>query len=126
MCLSLYSKENSILLHKINNLCCSCHCRDGYSGDGMTCKNVDECSIQHGRCGPNEICRDTIGSFTCICRKGFTKDEFGNCKDINECLSNDGFCSSVSDCKNTIGGYECSCPPGYYEDGNRCYRKYAM
>ena len=52
----------------------------GYSGNGMTCNNINECEIITGeseprhRCDSYANCTDTEGSFECTCRDGFSGD----------------------------------------------------
>jgi hypothetical protein len=43
----------------------NCTCNSGYSGDGISCANINECSNGTHNCGSNEQCVDTNGSFTC-------------------------------------------------------------
>ena len=52
----------------------SCKCKAGYSGDGFTCADIDECKTNNGGCGSNGTCTNTAGSFTCGCSSGY-----GNC-----------------------------------------------
>ena len=69
-----------------------CTCDPGFTGDGFNCTSqsdkaihyencfqveylstdVDECSSPYLPCDSNAICTDTIGSFTCHCKPGFT------------------------------------------------------
>ena len=52
----------------------------GYSGDGMTCNNTNECTTELGgnqpthNCASDANCTDTMGSFSCECREGYTGD----------------------------------------------------
>lgn len=49
------------------------------------CEDMDECQMMLGACR-NGRCRNTIGSFTCICADGYTLTPDGhNCRDLNEC-----------------------------------------
>ena len=46
----------------------------GFTGDGMTCTNIDECSTRQHHCATNADCTDNTGSFSCACKTGFTGD----------------------------------------------------
>ena len=52
----------------------------GYSGDGLTCTNINECE-PHGaepkprhNCDSNANCTDAEGSFDCECLDGYEGD----------------------------------------------------
>merc|ERR1712176_1038242 len=56
-----------------------CGCAAGYDGtprwnprdqvwDASTCTNINECGVMNGGC--DDICTDTVGSFTCSCNPG--------------------------------------------------------
>ena len=46
----------------------------GYSGDGTTCKDIDECDENEPthNCATTATCVDTEGSFECQCKAGFS------------------------------------------------------
>ena len=49
-------------------------CPAGYTGDGRTCSDIDEClqdSCDH-------ICINSPGSYTCTCRSGYMLDADGS------------------------------------------------
>jgi hypothetical protein len=72
----------------------NCRCNQGYALDqhGVTCVNIDECSIMTGVCG-NGTCIDIPGSFTCNCDSGFEITPMMQvCMDINECQRTVGLC----------------------------------
>lgn len=48
----------------------SCTCTNGYSGDGKTCSNIDDCAPNP--CANGGSCADGIASFTCTCANGFS------------------------------------------------------
>ncbi|XP_011500132.1 PREDICTED: fibrillin-1 [Ceratosolen solmsi marchali] len=81
------------------------------------CVDVNECEEIDDACSSNEECRNTPGSFHCVCILGFRRDELTQaCVDVNECqLEND--CLSSQRCDNTIGSYTCvrflPCGTGY-------------
>uniref|UniRef100_A0A8D0LAE2 Nidogen-1 n=1 Tax=Sphenodon punctatus TaxID=8508 RepID=A0A8D0LAE2_SPHPU len=51
-----------------------CTCLAGFSGDGRSCADVDEC--QQDRCHPDAFCYNTPGSFSCQCKAGYRGDGF--------------------------------------------------
>ncbi len=92
------------------------------------CNSIRDCtdnSDEYG-CGVNEcrspvlnkcdhICRDTLTSFECDCRKGFkllTDNRYRfQCIDINECKETPWVCSQL--CENQPGSYNCKCASDY-------------
>ncbi|XP_042333625.1 nidogen-1 [Sceloporus undulatus] len=51
-----------------------CTCLPGFSGDGRSCVDVDECQLS--RCHPDAFCYNTPGSFSCQCKAGYRGDGF--------------------------------------------------
>lgn len=85
----------------------------------MSTGDADECNATVPVCDVNAICRNTVGSFVCICKTGFTGNGF-SCTDIDECASGSHSCvSGRATCSNTVGSYNCTCNPGYHGDGKR-------
>lgn len=60
----------------------------------------------------NGRCINTMGSYRCICNRGFKVDTTSTyCRDVNECSLRPSPCKFS--CQNTEGSYVCSCPPGF-------------
>nr|XP_058952138.1 uncharacterized protein LOC131779589 [Pocillopora verrucosa] len=99
----------------------NCHCARGYSGDGRSCTDKDECSSGH-RCHRNATCQNTIGSYTCSCVNGYTGDGI-NCTDVDECTLNSHNCDANAQCINTPGSFTCQCNHSahYYGNGTNCH-----
>ena len=92
-----------------------CICDVGYTGDGTTCNDVDEC-LDEEACAMNAQCLNTNGSFYCVCPPGMTGSTIrrdGACEAIDECALGLHACSHA--CSNTDPSeyYTCSCPTGY-------------
>lgn len=51
-----------------------CTCPTGYSGDGFSCVDDNECTDGTNNCDANASCTNTPGSFTCSCNAGFSGD----------------------------------------------------
>ncbi|MGH0135014.1 UNVERIFIED_CONTAM: hypothetical protein FKN15_059778 [Acipenser sinensis] len=94
-----------------------CPLGPGYTTDG---KDIDECRVIGGLC-QNGQCINNMGSYSCLCKSGYTTDLTGTgCVDLDECVQAPKPCNFI--CKNIEGSYLCSCPRGYIlqEDGKSC------
>lgn len=95
-------------------------CNKGWTGNGVDCKNVDECASNEGNdCDANAICIDTPGSFTCTCSQGW-RGNGTTCVNINECEEGEDDCDENALCTDTNGSWTCACPDGWIGDGQEC------
>ncbi|XP_067928026.1 uncharacterized protein [Watersipora subatra] len=82
------------------------NCPVGYTGDGKTCSDIDECT--EDVCG--HICINSPGSFVCSCRTGYSLNIDGStCDDIDECALD----PCHQSCLNTDGSFTCTCDSGF-------------
>ncbi len=94
-----------------------CTCVNGFTGDGTTCIDVDECLS--GYCSAHASCNNTIGGFQCKCQEGYTGNGV-TCTDIDECQAAPGPCNIHGLCANSAGSFTCVCAPGWSGDGLTC------
>ena len=99
----------------------SCACDDGYTGDGVSCSDNDECALGTDDCGPGFTCSNNAGSYACLdidecadgtddCVNGFTCSNTPgsfDCEDVNECVVLDDACGSGYLCINGSGDFQC-------------------
>ncbi|XP_063788826.1 hemicentin-1-like [Pseudophryne corroboree] len=98
-----------------------CSCDEGFIGDGFTCCDIDECAFYWSN-NCSDICVNTLGSYTCECRSGYTRSVKDVCVDIDECYDADlNECHPLAMCSNSAGSYSCSCKAGHYGDGFQCH-----
>ena len=72
--------------------------------------DIDEC--YEGLSGCSQICKNTIGSYSCGCMTGYQlSSDNHTCTDIDECAASNGGCEQS--CINTNGSKYCSCQSGY-------------
>ncbi|XP_044163643.1 uncharacterized protein LOC122947998 [Acropora millepora] len=81
--------------------------------------DVDECSASSPVCDKNGICNNTVGSYNCTCKQGYSSAEGKRCKDIDECQISSP-CHVNATCRNSDGSYSCSCNYGFEGDGKSC------
>ena len=103
--------------------------------------DIDECTRDTDFCDTNAECSDTIGSYECFCRTGYSGDGF-NCTstfmscplcrcsvikipmittDIDECKQDMNNCHTEANCTDTEGSFYCTCNNGFEgDDGTHC------
>lgn len=61
----------------------SCICNEGYTGDGLECRDINECLLVQNRCYRNTTeCINIDGSYVCDCKPGYAAqtDDVNNCE----------------------------------------------
>ncbi|KAK3095292.1 hypothetical protein FSP39_012895, partial [Pinctada imbricata] len=117
-------------------------CTTGYSGNGVSCSDINECTYYSPPPCFQGRCVNTEPGFQCLaCPTGYvgtyedglsinsTRRTFQlynvvldptqeqTCNDIDECQVNNGGCDVNAYCTNTVGSYNCGiCKPGYVGD----------
>ncbi|XP_047395608.1 latent-transforming growth factor beta-binding protein 2 isoform X4 [Sciurus carolinensis] len=88
-------------------------CREGYrpSPQGRTCEDVDECEDTQSSCLGGE-CKNTPGSYQCLCPPGFQLANGTVCEDVDECAG-EAYCAPRGECLNSHGSFFCLCAPGF-------------
>ncbi|XP_026793954.3 nephronectin [Pangasianodon hypophthalmus] len=107
-------------------LICSCPPGLQLALDKRTCKDVDECKGAFSACSERQTCRNTFGSYACVCRSGYMLGILGNsvtCRDEDECVTGRHRCSRHAQCVNTDGSYTCQCENDYAGDGFSCWKR---
>ncbi|XP_072037821.1 uncharacterized protein [Amphiura filiformis] len=95
----------------------TCTCNTGYSGNGVTCSDDNECTLGTDSCAESHsTCTNTDGSYTCACDSGYHGNAWEECFDIDECLAETSPCATNTVCVNTPGSFTCTCRTGYEGD----------
>ena len=97
-----------------------CACNDGWTGDGTTCADINECMLETDNCHDDAVCTDTDGGFTCECKDGYSGDGVSSCDVIpdNECAptnpcGDNTMCNDPTPTATSTGDYVCSCASGF-------------
>ena len=70
----------------------TCTCNQGWTGDGFSCSDINECSNGDNECSPYAECDNDPGTYSCECNLGFSGDGFGIdgcCRDDNTLIVNE-------------------------------------
>uniref|UniRef100_A0A673GL17 Nidogen-1-like n=1 Tax=Sinocyclocheilus rhinocerous TaxID=307959 RepID=A0A673GL17_9TELE len=106
----------------------TCECAAGFTGDGRTCYDIDECRDTPQICGPNAVCNNQPGTFRCECQDGFQFASDGQTcvevqRPVDPCRIGTHDCDvpERARCSYTGGSsYICTCLPGFMGDGRSC------
>jgi len=99
-------------------------CPSGYSGDGKTCADVDDCAANKNTCGAKGKCADAgTNKLACKCSAGYGLENadaaIQKCILVSACGSDEDDCVSGAKCAHVKGTtkHTCTCPTGYAGDG---------
>ncbi|KAF6272526.1 uromodulin [Rhinolophus ferrumequinum] len=100
----------------------TCSCKEGFTGDGLECVDLDECANPEAHnCSGDSRCVNMPGSYVCACAQGFRLTPELGCTDVDECAEPGlSGCHPLATCINGHGNYSCVCPAGYWGDGWLC------
>lgn len=98
-------------------------CPPGFSGDGITCRDVNECAAAQPPCHPEAPCINSPGGFTCgACAaplRGNGTGPAGCAPPTESCAVSNGGCDPNSLCTDSPSGPVCgACNPGFSGSGN--------
>ncbi|PFX16148.1 Fibrillin-2, partial [Stylophora pistillata] len=79
----------------------------------------DECINENNACDVNAYCTNTVGSYYCTCKEGYTSNGRW-CSDTDECNNITHDCDVNAECNNTLGSYKCTCKKGFHGNGTNC------
>ena len=92
----------------------NCACNAGWSGPGITCVDVDECTLGLDDCSDDAACADEDGSVTCTGNLGFLSEV--NAADGTSCTA----CDLMSTDLDTGNEMNCVCNLGWSGSGITC------
>ena len=138
-------RQKGICLNKKGTFDCSCDF--GYTGDGYSCEDIDECQNKESTCPTDSTCLNTDGSYFCKCTRQAC-GEFGTCHNDNKgkayckcdvfykyydgtCVADNKCsqdpCGAAGDCQTVLMGgavtYTCNCDTGYAFSTGTCLDK---
>ncbi|KEP66752.1 UNVERIFIED_CONTAM: calcium binding egf domain-containing protein [Hammondia hammondi] len=84
-----------------------CRCKVGYEGDGLNCRDIDECAAEEtSPCHPAALCINTKGSFRCVCKAHYVGDGVAFCVPQSDLVPGDSS-NSVAQCVDKEGRPSC-------------------
>ncbi|XP_038045778.1 neurogenic locus notch homolog protein 1-like isoform X3 [Patiria miniata] len=129
-CTNVNECEGSTPVCHVNATCTdipgsfTCQCSAGFNGNGTDCQDIDECDLEIDNCLQN--CRNTIGSYECVCHEAFTLRDGScvattNCSENSICVNGDCYVNGadIETCL-CYRGYQNSSDPMVCEDINEC------
>ncbi|MBM4397982.1 MAG: DNRLRE domain-containing protein, partial [Deltaproteobacteria bacterium] len=94
-------------------------CEPGWTGDGVTCNDFNECGQAEPPCDEHAKCTNFVGGYSCECDSGWEGDG-ATCADVDECSADTYPCDKNATCTNEPGAYICACKPGFEGNGKTC------
>uniref|UniRef100_A0A1A9WD06 Cubilin n=1 Tax=Glossina brevipalpis TaxID=37001 RepID=A0A1A9WD06_9MUSC len=95
-------------------------CPVGYTGNGLTCQDIDECALNNGGCSslPKVKCINTEGSYVCgHCPRGWIGDGHTCNPVLSNSCDNENICHPRAKCQYISGVNTCTCPTGMFGHG---------
>ncbi|XP_050336908.1 cubilin homolog [Bactrocera neohumeralis] len=95
-------------------------CPIGYTGNGLFCSDINECSTDNGGCSirPKVSCINTEGSYHCgECPVGWKGDGKICENTAPESCDSKNICFTGAKCEYISNTVVCTCPPGMYGHG---------
>ncbi|XP_038640991.1 adhesion G protein-coupled receptor E1-like isoform X2 [Scyliorhinus canicula] len=79
------------------------------------CVDINECDSSP--CGQSMVCKNSVGTYACLCQEGFIATPGGAgkntiCQDVDECKK-EALCGKNTTCQNSIGSYSCIYDAGF-------------